>query len=62
MTGPRSAARPAGRCGLLTVQAGTVFDYLGRTTAGLLRSGDYAARVLGEPPVLRAPGAEEGAR
>ena len=48
-------------CVLLTVQAGTVFDYLDRTTAGLLRSGDYAARVLGEPPVLRAPGAE-GAR
>jgi multicomponent K+:H+ antiporter subunit D len=69
VTPPRlqfSEAAPVGAlvllCVLLTVQAGTVFDYLGRTTAGLLRSGDYAARVLGEPPVLRAPGAEEGAR
>ena len=47
-------------CVLLTVQAGTVFDYLDRTTAGLLR-GDYAARVSGRASVLRAPGAE-GAR
>lgn len=69
VTPPRlqfSEAAPVGAlvllCVLLTVQAGAVFDYLGRTTAGLLRSGDYAARVLGEPPVLRAPGAEEGAR
>jgi multicomponent K+:H+ antiporter subunit D len=48
-------------CVLLTVQAGTVFDYLGRTVDGLARNADYAARVLGEPPVLRAPAAE-GAR
>ena len=48
-------------CVLLTVQAGTVFDYLGRTVDGLARNADYSARVLGEPPVLRAPAAE-GAR
>ena len=48
-------------CVLLTVQAGTVFDYLGRTVDGLARNADYRARVLGEPPVLRAPAAE-GAR
>ncbi|MYZ53298.1 monovalent cation/H+ antiporter subunit D [Malikia spinosa] len=42
-------------CMLLTVQAGTVFDYLGRTTEGLLRSGDYGQRVLGEPAVQRLP-------
>ncbi|NLF54122.1 MAG: monovalent cation/H+ antiporter subunit D [Thauera phenolivorans] len=45
-------------CVLLTLQAGTVFDYLGRTVAGLSRSADYSARVLGEPPVLRAPAGE----
>jgi len=38
-------------CLLLTVQAGTVFDYLERTTEGLLRSSDYSLRVLGEPTV-----------
>jgi multicomponent K+:H+ antiporter subunit D len=48
-------------CVLLTVQAGTVFDYLGRTVDGLARNAEYGARVLGEPPVLRAPAAE-GAR
>lgn len=48
-------------CVLLTVQAGAVFDYLGRTVDGLSRSADYSARVLGEPPVLRVPAAE-GAR
>ncbi len=48
-------------CVLLTVQAGAVFDYLGRTVDGLARNADYATRVLGEPPVLRAPAAE-GAR
>jgi len=42
-------------CLVLTVQAGTVFDYLGRTTEGLLRSNDYHQRVLGEPPVQRVP-------
>lgn len=45
-------------CVLLTVQAGPVFDYLGRTTDGLLRNGDYAERVLGEPAVQRVPGVE----
>jgi multicomponent K+:H+ antiporter subunit D len=48
-------------CVLLTVQAGAVFDYLGRTVDGLARNADYSARVLGERPVLRAPAAE-GAR
>ena len=45
-------------CVLLTVQAGPVFEYLGRTTEGLLRNSDYSQRVLGEPPVQRpsAPG------
>ncbi len=47
-------------CVLLTLQAGTVFDYLGRTVDGLSRGADYQARVLGEPPVLRAPAAEVG--
>ena len=62
VTPPRlklSEAVPVGTlvllCVLLTVQAGTVFDFLDRTTAGLLRSGDYGERVLGEPPVQRAP-------
>lgn len=45
-------------CVLLTVQAGAVFDYLGRTVDGLSRNADYGARVLGEPPVLRTPSAE----
>ena len=40
-------------CLALTVQAGAVFDYLGRTTEGLLRNADYHQRVLGEPPVQR---------
>lgn len=48
-------------CLALTVQAGTVFDYLGRTTDGLLRNADYHQRVLGEPPVQRAP-LQEGTR
>ncbi|HRP76174.1 MAG TPA: monovalent cation/H+ antiporter subunit D [Rhodocyclaceae bacterium] len=65
ITPPRlrfSEAAPIGvlvmLCVLLTVQAGTVFDYLGRTTDGLLRNGDYAERVLGEPPVRRSQGVE----
>lgn len=45
-------------CVILTLQAGPVFDYLGRTTEGLLRSKDYHERVLGEPPVERAPATE----
>lgn len=45
-------------CVLLTVQAGSVFDYLGRTTEGLLRSSEYNQRVLGERPVQRLPGIE----
>lgn len=45
-------------CVLLTVQAGTVFDYLGRTTEGLMRSGNYSRQVLGEPPVQRLPDLE----
>ena len=45
-------------CVLLTVQAGSVFGYLGRTTEGLLRSSDYNQRVLGERPVQRLPGIE----
>lgn len=45
-------------CVLLTMQAGSVFDYLNRATEGLLRSKDYTQRVLGEPPVQRVPGAE----
>ncbi|WP_332671676.1 monovalent cation/H+ antiporter subunit D [Aromatoleum sp.] len=42
-------------CVLLTVQAGPVFDYLGRTVDGLSRSAEYSERVLGELPVIRAP-------
>ncbi len=42
-------------CVLLTVQAGPVFNYLGRTVDTLSRSGDYTERVLGETPVMRAP-------
>ena len=42
-------------CVLLTVQAGSVFDYLGRTTEGLLHSSEYRQRVLGEPSVQRLP-------
>ncbi len=45
-------------CVLLTVQAGTVFDFLGRTVDGLTTSGEYSRRVLGEPPVMRIPGTE----
>lgn len=45
-------------CVLLAWQAGTVFDYLGRTVDGLTRSGQYSERVLGEPPVQRLPGGE----
>jgi len=45
-------------CVLLTVQAEPVFDYLGRTVDGLLHSGGYTERVLGEPAVQRVPGAE----
>ena len=67
VTPPRlqfSEAVPVGAlvmlCVLLTVQAGTVFEYLGRTTEGLLRGADYALRVLGEPAVQRLPAAEGG--
>lgn len=42
-------------CVALTVEAGTVFNYLDRTTEGLLRSKDYSQRVLGEMPVQRIP-------
>jgi multicomponent K+:H+ antiporter subunit D len=45
-------------CVLLTVQAGTVFAYLGRTVEGLSRSIDYSGRVLSEPPVWHAPAGE----
>ena len=45
-------------CVLLTIQAGSVFDYLNRATEGLLRSKDYTQRVLGELPVQRVPGVE----
>ena len=45
-------------CVLLTLQAGAVFDYLGRTVADLARIADNSARVLGEPPVLRDPAGE----
>ena len=55
MEDTRAEALPIGAlvalCLLLTVQAGTVFDYLERTTEGLLRSSDYSLRVLGEPTV-----------
>lgn len=47
-----------GLCVLLTLQAGTVFDYLGRTVASLAQAGTYQARVLGEPPVRRLPAGE----
>ncbi|AVR87023.1 monovalent cation/H+ antiporter subunit D [Thauera aromatica] len=67
VTPPRlqfSEALPVGAlvmlCVLLTVQADTVFDYLGRTTDGLLRGADYTVRVLGEPTVQRLPAAEGG--
>lgn len=42
-------------CVALTVQAGAVFNYLDRTTEGLMRSQDYTQRVLGEPTVQRSP-------
>jgi len=42
-------------CVMLTLQAGTVFDFLARTSEGLLRSTDYSQRILGEPPVQRLP-------
>lgn len=45
-------------CVALTVQAGTVFHFLERTTDGLLRSEDTTRRILAEPPVQRTPGAE----
>ena len=45
-------------CVMLTVGAGSVMAYLGRTAEGLLHNGQYAERVLGEPPVVRAPGKE----
>ena len=44
-----------GLCVALTLQAGVVFDYLGRTVDGLGRSDIYGERVLGEPPVQRLP-------
>lgn len=47
-----------GLCVLLTVQAGTVFDYLGRTVEGLAQGSTYSQRVLGEPPVQRLPAGE----
>lgn len=45
-------------CVTLTLQAGTVFDFLARTSEGLLRSTDYSQRILGEPPVQRLPAME----
>jgi multicomponent K+:H+ antiporter subunit D len=62
VTPPRlqfSEAVPVGAlvmlCVMLTVQAGAVLDYLGRTVDGLKRNDVYGERVLGEPPVLRVP-------
>ena len=43
-------------CVMLTVGAGGVMAYLGRTAEGLMRNAEYAGRVLGEPPVVRVPG------
>ena len=40
--------------GFMTVQAGTVFDYLERASDGIHRPGDYVARVL-STPVVEAP-------
>ncbi len=45
-------------CVTLTLQAGTVFDFLARTSEGLLRSTDYSQHILGEPPVQRPPALE----
>lgn len=45
-------------CVTLTLQAGTVFDFLARTSEGLLRSTDYSQHILGEPPVQRLPAME----
>ncbi|MCK6389383.1 MAG: monovalent cation/H+ antiporter subunit D, partial [Zoogloea sp.] len=68
VTPPRlqlSEALPVGAlvalCMVLTLQAGTVFDYLSRTVDGLARSGPASARVLGEPPVAR-PAVVEASR
>ncbi len=44
-----------GLCIALTVQAGTVLDYLDRTVQSLSRSAATSERVLGHPPVLQAP-------
>ena len=41
--------------GFLTVQAGPVFGYLGRASAGIHRPGDYVARVLATPAVPSPP-------
>ncbi len=48
-------------CMVLTLQAGTVFDYLSRTVDGLARSDPASERVLGEPPVAR-PAVGEASR
>lgn len=47
-------------CVVLTLQAGAVFDYLGRAVDGLQRNADYVERVLGEPAVSRQPVREIG--
>ncbi|WP_018991737.1 monovalent cation/H+ antiporter subunit D [Aromatoleum toluclasticum] len=44
-------------CVVLTIHAGTAFDYLNRTVDGLKRVGDYSERVLGQSPVTRAAAA-----
>ncbi len=68
VTPPRlqlSEALPVGAlvalCMVLTLQAGTVFDYLSRTVDGLARSDPASERVLGEPPVAR-PAVGEASR
>jgi multicomponent K+:H+ antiporter subunit D len=38
----------------MTVEAGPIFGYLGRTSEGIHRPADYIARVLGQPPVASA--------
>ncbi|MCW5576282.1 MAG: monovalent cation/H+ antiporter subunit D [Burkholderiales bacterium] len=48
-------------CVALTAGAGGMLDYLGCTADGLLHGGQYAERVLAEPPVARTPG-KDGAQ
>ena len=46
--------------GVMTIEAGPIFGYLGRASAGIHRPADYIGRVLGQPAVPSPSSAPAG--